>query len=202
MFAGRPLIAWTIEAALRCQSADDVIVSTDDESIAEIARELGAAVPFLRPAGIAGDDSPGIETVLHALREIPSHQSVILLQPTSPLRTAADIDDCVGMARECCAPSAVSVTHAPKHPYWMYTLDQKNHVRPVIAAPHVANRQALPRVYVLNGAVYYAETDWLRNSLNFVTDETVGYIMPAERSVDLDTMLDWRFAELLLQEQQ
>lgn len=195
---GKPLLAWTIEAALRSTFLDAVVVSTDDEEIGRVAADWGAEVPFLRPRELAQDETPGIDPVLHALEQLPDFDTVVLLQPTSPLRTTDDIDQCIELARSSGAPSVVSVTEAAKHPYWMYRLGPDLRLKALIAAPPVTRRQDLPPVYSMNGAVYFARADWLRRHRTFVTDETVAYIMPPERSVDLDSMLDWQMAELLL----
>lgn len=198
--AGKPLIAWTIEAALSSRMLDAVVVSTDDEEIAEVARRWGAQVPFLRPTYLAQDDSPGIDPVLHAINHLPGFDAVILLQPTSPLRTTEDIDVCVGLARDMQAPSVVSVSEPVKHPYWMYRLGADQRLQTLIDVPPISRRQELPPVYALNGALYYARSDWLKQHRTFVTAETVAYVMPPERSVDLDTLLDWKLAEILLKE--
>jgi CMP-N,N'-diacetyllegionaminic acid synthase len=198
LFGGKPLIAWAIETALSSRAVDDVVVTTDDEEIAMTAKEWGAEVPFLRPAELAADDSPGIDPILHALAQLGSHDQVVVLQPTSPLRRIADVDACVELARQHKAPASVSVSEPAKHPYWMYRLDGRQRMHPLLNVSTFANRQDLPPVYALNGAVYYAQTDWLKRHHTFVTTETVGYIMPPERSLDIDTALDWKIAEMLL----
>lgn len=199
--AGKPLIAWAIESALRSKVLAGVVVTTDDEEIAEVARRHGAQVPFLRPAELARDDTPGVAPVLHALEQLTTYDTVLLLQPTSPLRTTADIDDCVVQARRLDAPCMVSVSEAHQHPYWMYRLDASQRLSALISAPHVTRRQDLPPVYAANGALYYADASWLRTQLTFITPDTAAYVMPAQRAVDLDTPLDWKLAELLLKEQ-
>lgn len=198
--AGKPLIAWSIEAAYRSRMFDSVVVSTEDEEIAEVARQCGAQVPFLRPPELAQDDTPGIDPVLHALEQLPEFESVLLLQPTSPLRTTEDIDACIGLAQGMQVPSVVSVSEPEKHPYWMYRLDADQRLQPLIDVPPIACRQELPSIYAMNGALYYSRADRLRQHRTFITDETVAYIMPPERSVDLDNLLDWKLAELLLKE--
>ncbi len=200
LIAGKPLIVWTIEAALRSSLLDAVVVSTDDPEIAEVARRAGAQVPFMRPSELAQDKTPGLDPVLHALDQLPQYDSVLLLQPTSPLRTTEDIDACLRLAMQHTAPSVVSVTEADTHPYWTYRLSEyQTLVRMVDAAP-IARRQDLPQVYALNGALYFADADWLRRNNSFTGTETLAYVMPRERSVDLDMPLDWKFAELLLKE--
>lgn len=200
LFGGKPLIAWTIEVALRSRSIDAVVVSTEDEEIAEVACRWGAQVPFLRPAELAQDATPGIDPVLHALEQLPAFDAVLLLQPTSPLRTTDDIDQCIELAQELGAPSVVSVSEPEKHPYWMYRLREDQRLQTFIDAPQVSCRQELPRIYALNGALYFALSGWLQQRRAFITEETAAYVMPRERSLDLDSMIDWKLAELLLRE--
>ncbi len=198
--AGKPLIAWTIEAALRSQRLDAVVVSTDDEEIAAVARQHGAQVPFMRPAALAQDSSPGIDPVLHALDQLPGYDAVLLLQPTSPLRRTADIDNCLQFAAAQGLKSVVSVTEADTHPSWTYRLDQDRALHPFVEAAAVTRRQDLPPAYALNGALYFADAPWLRRTRSLLHADTRAVVMAREHSVDIDTPLDWRFAEFLLKE--
>ena len=198
--AGKPLIVWTIEAALRSSLLSGVVVSTDDLEIAEVARRAGAQVPFMRPAELAQDQTSVLETVLHALDQLPQFDSVLLLQPTSPLRPTDDIDGCLNLVTQKKAPSVVSVTEADTHPYWTYRLNVDQTMARFVDAAPVARRQDLPAVFSLNGAMYFANANWLRCSGSLVNAETLGYVMPKEHSVDLDTPLEWKFAEILLKE--
>jgi CMP-N,N'-diacetyllegionaminic acid synthase len=198
--AGKPLIAWTIETALKSRLLASVVVSTDDQEISEVARCYGAQIPFMRPSELARDDTPGVDPVLHALEALPEFDAVLLMQPTSPLRTVDDIDGCIRLAERIEAGCAVSVAEPSQHPYWMYRLDPEQHLQPVIAAKHVTRRQNLPLVYAVNGALYFARREWLQSRRTFIAADTVGYVMPVERSVDLDSPLDWKLAELLLKE--
>jgi CMP-N,N'-diacetyllegionaminic acid synthase len=197
--AGKPLIAWTIEAALQAQGIDRVIVSTEDEEIALVAKKLGAEVPFMRPLELAQDETPGIASVLHAIERLPDFDWVLLLQPTSPLRSVEDIEGVVQFCRDQAAQSAVSITEVSKHPFWMYRRNEHQHLQPLIPnRPDITNRQDLPPVYALNGALYLARTDWLIENQGFVGPKTLGYVMPEERSVDLDVPLDWQWVEFLM----
>jgi CMP-N,N'-diacetyllegionaminic acid synthase len=196
--AGRPLIAWTVTAACAVEAIDRVIVSTDDEEIGAAACAAGADMPFLRPAELAADDTPGIAPVLHALDQLPGYDEVLLLQPTSPLRTATHIAEAIAKARSSGAPSLVSVCEPDSHPDWMMRMDDAGRLSRWHACDAAARRQDLPPVYALNGAIYWARVDWLRAQRSFVGPETIGYVMDAEASVDIDTPLDWRIAEMLL----
>jgi N-acylneuraminate cytidylyltransferase len=199
LVGGKPLLRWTIEAASRSRYIDRLIVSSDDAEIMAAAKDLHCE-PFKRPAELARDDTPGIAPVLHALAVLPSFDWVVLLQPTSPLRSAEDIDGSI----EACAlhggNACVSVALARETPYWMFRMDGDRRLRPVLPESQLPDRrQDAPPVYVLNGAVYVARSAWLKESKSFVTAETRGYPMPGERSVDIDTEQDLHLVELMLQ---
>lgn len=197
--AGKPLIAWTIEAALAAQGVGRVVVSTEDEEIAAIARKWGAEVPFLRPDSLATDDAPGIAPVIHAIEALPGHDDLILLQPTSPLRGSEHIAELLAFAAEREATSVVSVCEAGKHPAWMYGMDDEGRLHPLMAND-AARRQDLPAAYALNGAIYWIRTRELMRTRALVGPDTIGFPMDAESSADIDTPLDWRIAEFLLGE--
>lgn len=200
LMAGKPLIAWTIEAALKSSRLASIVVSTDDQEISDVARSHGAEVPFMRPSVLAQDDTPGVDPVLHALEALPEFDAVLLMQPTSPLRTVDDIEGCIQFAERTEAGCVVSVAQPTQHPYWMYRIDADQHLRPFVAAEHVTSRQELPPIYIANGALYFARREWLQSRRTFIAADTFGYVMPAERSVDLDSPLDWKLVELLLKE--
>jgi CMP-N,N'-diacetyllegionaminic acid synthase len=194
-------LQWSIEAASCVDGVDQVVVSTDDQEIAGVARSCGAEVPFLRPPELAKDTTPGIDPVLHALNELPHVTDLLLLQPTSPLRTSHDIENIMALRREASRESAVSVTVSPKHPAWMYTLSRDETLEPLLNQAPVHCRQQLPVAYVLNGAIYLASRDFLMREKSFVYQNTLGYVMPPERSVDIDNLLDWQWAEFLMKQQ-
>jgi N-acylneuraminate cytidylyltransferase len=196
--AGKPLIAWTIEAGQEAEYLDRLILSSDDDEIMAVAKEYGCEVPFRRPPELARDDTPSIDALLHAIDQVDRYDYVVLLQPTSPLRTADDIDAAIETCLEKDAPACVTVTEAEEPPHWMYTLDADSHLQPILEES-VQRRQGAPDVYVLNGAVYVARTSWLRETRSFLHDETVASPMPREGSVDVDDELDARVAEMTLQ---
>jgi CMP-N,N'-diacetyllegionaminic acid synthase len=199
--AGKPLIAWTIYAVKQTSCVDRLVVSTEDEEIASVARGLGADVPFMRPAELAADETPGIAPVMHAIEQLPEYDWVLLLQPTSPLRSAEDIDGIWQFCQERGAPSAVSVCEVGKHPYWMYQCDAAQRLEPFIKGrPDVTRRQDLPPAYAMNGALYLARTEWFLKQGSFIGPETLGHVMPPERSVDLDTPQDWCWVEFLIEQ--
>jgi N-acylneuraminate cytidylyltransferase len=189
---GRPLIAWTIDAARTAKCIDRTVLSTDDEAIMSAARAVGCDVPFRRPDELATDVAASIDVVLHAVDALPGYDVVVLLQPTSPLRSAADIDAACATLAARRAPACVSVAPVALSPYWMYRLRDGAQLEPVVELPEGATRrQDLPEVYALNGALYVADIAWLRRTRTFVTRETVAHVMPAERSVDIDTAADF-----------
>jgi N-acylneuraminate cytidylyltransferase len=189
---GRPLIGWTIAAATGADFVSRVVVSTDDDEIMEASRNCGADVPFRRPPALASDTATSIDVVMHALDELPGFDYVVLLQPTSPLRTAEDIDAALLLAESSSAPACVSVCEATQSPYWMYRIDGEHRLAPLMESPVLASRrQDLPPVYVLNGAVYVARVGWLRETRSFLGAGCIAYPMPVERSLDIDTRADF-----------
>jgi N-acylneuraminate cytidylyltransferase/CMP-N,N'-diacetyllegionaminic acid synthase len=203
--AGRPLIAYTIRAALEARCIDRLIVSTDSEEIAEVACSLGAEVPFLRPPELARDSTAGIAPILHAIRWLDRNESyrpglVACLQPTSPLRTARDIDAAVGLALDRNAEAVVSVAPVCSHPYWMKQIDAAGRLLDAAALPRpFKQRQELPRLYALNGAIYLARRDVLLDHETWYTERTFAYIMPPERSLDIDTPWELYLASLVVE---
>lgn len=198
-FAGKPLIAWTIQEAKKSKYIDRTILSSDDKKIISVAKKFGCEVPFIRPANLALDDTPGIKVVLHAIDEIGcKYDYVVLLQPTSPMRTFKDIDSCLKICEENLAPVCVSLCEPEKSPYWMFRIDPDERLVPLIHLEQQSpNRQNLPKAYSLNGAVYVARTDWLKSSKTFLAEETISYLMPRERSLDIDTKLDLKICEII-----
>ncbi|PSQ96738.1 MAG: acylneuraminate cytidylyltransferase [Bacteroidetes bacterium SW_9_63_38] len=197
--AGKPLIAWTIEAGYESEYLDRLILSSDDEEIMEVVEEYGCDVPFRRPAELAEDDTPSMDALLHALDQMPDHDYVVLLQPTSPLRTAEDVDATIERCHQTEAPACATVTETDEPPQWMHTLNDEHRLEPVLDSDEaVTRRQEAPTTYVLNGAVYVGRTDWLRETRDFVTDPTRAHVMPRKRSADVDTALDLAWCEWLV----
>ncbi|MUT65002.1 acylneuraminate cytidylyltransferase family protein [Paenibacillus sp. NEAU-GSW1] len=195
--AGKPLIAWTIEAAARSVYLDRVIISSDDDSIIQTAIAHGGDVPFKRPERLAQDGTSGLAPVVHALDELPGYDYVVLLQPTSPLRTVEDIDACIAQCEKSGAP-VVSMTEPDKSPYWMFRIGAGDRLSPVMGHVESTLRQDLPAAFVLNGAIYVSDVEGFRKTESFLTEETTGYVMPKERSVDIDTLLDFWLCEAII----
>jgi len=203
---GRPLIAWTIEAARLAQSVKRVIVSTDDPEIAAVAQAWGAEVPFMRPAELARDDSPHMDVVVHAIEWLMSNENwypdyVLLLQPTSPLRMAEDIDAAVTLALQRDADGVVSVSEAPSHPYLIKRITEEGCLVNFLAKPEgYLPRQSFPPAYFVNGAIYLGRREVLLQKRTWYTQRTYAYVMPPERSLDIDTPWDLYLADLVLRD--
>jgi CMP-N,N'-diacetyllegionaminic acid synthase len=197
--AGKPLLAWTIEEARKAKSIDRLVLSSDDAEIIAEAKRWGCEVPFVRPAELAQDATPGIDPVLHALKELPGFDYVVLLQPTSPLRTAEDIEGTIERCVASRAPACVSVTATNEHPALTFKVGAGHALLPLLPeSERKATRQEYPQLYRLSGAVYVARTEWLLRTRTFVTSETIAYVAPAERSVDIDDPMNLLLAEVLL----
>ena len=180
----KPLIGWTIDVAKKSKYIDRVILSSEDDEIIKVAQDLGCEVPFKRPFELARDNTHGIEPIIHAIEQIPGYDYVMMLQPTSPLRIVEDLDGCIEKIFEVNGMSCVSVSEPSKSPFWMYTFSSNSKLSPILPELSlVPRRQDLPNVYGLNGAVYIAEINWLKKNKNFMSEETIGYIMPQDQSL-------------------
>jgi CMP-N,N'-diacetyllegionaminic acid synthase len=200
---GKPLIDWTIQAAQSSKHLTRIIVSTDDLKISSVATSLGSDVPFLRPKEISGDETPMIDVACHALNALDeSFEHLVLLQPTSPFRSPADIDACIDICLEKKVPSCVSIVETEKSPYWMYDMNEAQQLQPIIGdGKQFTRRQDVPKTYALNGAVYVSKVDRLLEIRQFVSQETAGYVMPPDRSIDIDTPIQLKFAQLCANQQ-
>lgn len=203
--AGKPLIAYAIEAAKAAALIERVIVSTDDEEIARVARYYGAEVPFMRPAELALDDSPEWVAWQHAIQAVESEgngRKVAILASvptTSPLRSSADIDACVRALLEGDADAAITVTPTARNPYFnMVTLegDYARLVIPMREAIH--RRQDAPPVFDMTTVAYAARASFVQRARSLFEGKVRAIIVPAERALDIDTELDLKFAEFLL----
>lgn len=199
LLAGKPLIAWTIEEAKKSKYIDRLILTSEDDEIVETAKTYGCDVPFIRPNELAEDTTPGIEPILHAVERIKGYDYIVLLQPTSPFRLVEDIDGCIERIIETQSPTCVSVTGVDSSPYWMYTVTKQGAMQPLIEQEGLtAQRQDLPVVYSLNGAVYVAGIDYLKASRSFLTKDTTAFVMPSDRSYDIDTEDDFLWCEWMM----
>jgi CMP-N,N'-diacetyllegionaminic acid synthase len=204
LLANKPLLAWTVEVALESASLDRLVISTDDPEIAEVGKKLGAEAPFLRPAELAVDSSTSMDVILHAIRWFDDNENyrpdyVLLLQPTSPLRTATDIRESIKLALAKRAGSVVSICETHQHPLWMKGVNEEGGLVDLFPqSPAPTRRQDLPAVFALNGAIYLALRTFLLSERTFISDRTYAYVMPENRSLDVDTPWDLYLANLIL----
>jgi|AACY02.2.fsa_nt_gi CMP-N-acetylneuraminic acid synthetase len=196
---GEPLIFWTIRSAQQAAGIDQVVVSTEDSEIAGLARLLGVEEPLMRPPELAEDTTPGVAPVLHAAAELPEFSWILVLQPTSPLRSVADIDGILEFQRSTAAKSVVSVSPVLESPQLFFSLGIDKTLTPLLPeASSMGRRQDFPQFHKLNGAMYLVERDWLLQNRALVSSSTLGYEMPPERSIDIDSHDDFERAELLM----
>jgi N-acylneuraminate cytidylyltransferase/CMP-N,N'-diacetyllegionaminic acid synthase len=208
--AGRPLLAWTVAAAQGCSSVQRIVVTTDDPEIAAVARQCGAEVPFMRPAELAQDDTPTVAAVLHAAQWLEAHgyipEWIVVLQPTSPLRTASDIGAALALAVARDADSVISVCPVKHHPYWAMSLDADGMLGNFLGLDlmemdaRYPRRQDLPPSYAENGAIYLVRRTALLARRSLYAERTYGLVMPFERSLDLDSGMDLQIAASLLED--
>lgn len=200
--AGKPLMAHTIDAAIQSGQFDEVMVSTDSERYAEIAREYGANVPFLRSETTATDTASSwdmVEEVLSKYEELgKSFDTFCLLQPTSPLRNAEDISKAYSLYREKADFAVVSVCEAEHSPLWCGHLPETQEFTSFIDAESMKQRQAGGKFYRLNGAIYIVNIKKFRKDRFLYQRGSFAYIMSQNRSVDIDTEMDFLFSEVII----
>lgn len=198
---GKPLIAYAVEAALKAKNIDRVIISTDDEDIARVAANYGAELPFMRPAELASDTAMAIDNYIYTIGRLEEEsgekiEAFVVLQPTSPLRIAEDIDGAVEMFEQKNADSVISYTQEAHPISWHKYLDNEGRFIDILDA-NIKNRQDNRISYYPNGAVYVFRTSMIRNR-KYYTEKSYAYIMPRTRSVDIDFIEDFEYAEFLL----
>jgi len=207
---GKPLVAYTIEAALASRLLTDVVVSTEDEEIAKVCSGLGAQVPFIRPAELATDTALSLPVIQHAVREMEARRDklydiVVMLQPTTPLRQALDIDAGIQLLMDTCADSVISVVDVGgHHPFRMKRVVGDGRLINFIdqGFEDLRPRQQLPPVYIRSGALYIAKRYVIMEQNTFGGMDSRAYVMSVERAVNIDGELDLVVAEYLLKKQQ
>ena len=201
---GKPLLAWTLEEVRKSGIATKIIVSTDSPEIAKVAEKYGVPTPVLRPRFLASDTATTDEVVMYEISRLEddgeTFDIVVKLQPTSPLRQEQDIRGAMQNLFKKKAQAVVSVCAAETHPSWVNKLppdlNMGSFIRPDILA---SNRQDLESYYRLNGAIYVSDVEHFKARRSFFSSATYAYIMPQERSVDIDTEVDFRLAEVILE---
>lgn len=207
LLGGKPLIAYTIEAARASSAIDRVVVSTDDEEIREVSKSLGAEAPFLRPATLAGDTTPMLPVILHALEALAAEgwrpDLVCLLQPTFPFRRAVEIERCIETLQSEQADCVFTVHRVPHqfNPHWVYLEREDGSLRLSTGESEpIARRQALPPAVHRSGSVYVSRASNLTEHGTLYGDRIFGVETPVESSCNIDTLDDWAQAEALVEE--
>lgn len=201
--AGKPLIAYTIEQAKGSKYIDRVIVSTEDEQIAEVAGKFNAEVPFKRPKELAEDNSSMIDVLLHAIKWMEEEAKfkfdiLVLLHATTPLREAEDIDKCIKLLVDEKADNVFSVAEAYRNPYFnMVEVNAADEVR-LVKEGHFTTRQSAPKVFDMNASIYVWWKNVFLEKKGLFLEKTRIYIMPKERSIDIDEPMDFEIAKVLL----
>lgn len=204
ILGNKPLIAYSIKTALDCKEINKVIVSTDSEKIAAVARKFGATVPFIRPKNLARDETPMAPVLLHALKFAEkAYQKkiafIVLLDPTSPFRKVFDIQRCLILAQKPKTDSVVTVCQAEHNPYFVMRKIKNGYLHPILSSKkEIRFRQEAPKVYRINAAVYVIKREILLKGKIF-TPRTRALIMPSERSLHIDEPLDLKIAQILLE---
>ena len=201
---GMPLICHTIKSALESESITRVIISTDDDDIAIVAKECGAEVPFNRPSKLAKDNSMVMDAYLYTIDRLVEMENItidsfIALLPTAPLRRSHDIDMAVEIFNLNKADSVISVTEPDAPAEWYRRIDNDGILRDYSPNTNtIKNRQEFNKSYIPNGAIYIFNVEKLRLSRQYYMDKTYPYVMPRSRSADIDEILDFEWAEFLI----
>lgn len=204
---GKPLIAYTIEQAQKSKYIDRVIISTEDKQIVDIAKEFNAEVPFIRPEELAEDDSSMMDVLAHAAKWMEEEAKfkfdiLVLLHVTTPLRTTEDIDNCIKLLVEEGADNVFSVTESYRNPYFNMVEVSKDKKVTLVKEGNFVTRQSAPDVFDMNASIYVWWKNIFKTEKGLFLNKTRIYPMPRERSVDIDEPLDFRIAEMLLQDKQ
>ena len=200
---GKPLIAYSIESAKSSKYIDDVVVSTDSKAIAEVAKKYGASVPFLRPAELATDTSKSIDAIIHAIKWFKDHGEMfdilILLQPTSPLRTVEEIDGALEKFIDKAEKPLVSISEVDDNPIFMRTIREDGSMEKLLDLPSTIRRQDMKTYYRVNGSIYINKIIEL-NENSSLNDNIIPYIVKTENAVDIDESKDIFLAEWYLKQ--
>ena len=202
---GKPLMAYSIEAAVNSGIFDCVHVSTDSEEYAEIARQYGADVPFLRTSELSGDMASSWDAVRYVLKKYKDagkeYEEIVLLQPTSPLRTADDIKNAYHIFLEKRAMAVIAVCETDHPPLFADIIAADGNMKGFVKKEiRDMPRQAMPQYYRVNGSIYVMKAECLNNIAEIYDHECYAYIMEKDKSVDIDTKLDFSIAELIMKE--
>lgn len=200
-FKNKPLIYWTIQSALKSKYIDKVVVSSDSKKIINIAKKFGAEAPFIRPKNLSGDKSLLIDVIVHAIKKMNKkniYKYVIYLQPTSPLRNHNHIDNCIEDFFEKKAQIMISAKKIDHPIQWSLKINKNLKITNFKNFNNVRNRQDYFEYYLPNGAIYLANINYLMKKNSFYTNNTLIFKMPQDKSIDIDTLFDFKIAEYLM----
>ena len=200
MLCGKPLIVYTIDAVKNSNQVTRFVVSTEDEGIAQISQSSGAEV-IMRPSELARDESSTEDVIINVLEQLRNKEQyipdlIILLQPTSPLRTTEDIDNAIHTFLTSSGDSLVSVTEYDHTPYWAFRIE-KEVLKPEFTHGSLKRSQDVPKLYRPNGSIFITRVDTFLKKRSFYTNQIIPFVMPRERSIDIDDEFDFSFAEFL-----
>lgn len=206
LLAGKELIRYTIEVGLACGAVDELIVSTDDDAIADVALNAGAKVPFMRPLHLATDKSPTFDVVLHVVSELEKmgrpFDAVLLLQPTCPFRNLSDLQNAIDFFAGCDADSLVSVQEVPQkyNPHWVFEpIDDTPYLKIATGEGQViTRRQDLPKAFYRDGSIYLTRKSVIMQQKSLYGHKIAYCITKGKPHINIDTMDDWEEAERLL----
>lgn len=205
LLAGKPLLYYTAEAALASSLLTRVILSTDDLEIAEIGKNCGLEVPFIRPSELAKDDTPTLPVIQHAVHFIEENEdkfdAICLLQPTNPLRTTKTIEECIKLYQENKADSVITILQVPHiyNPYWVYLENEEGNLELCMGNKNpISQRQLLPKAYHREGSIYITNRDVIINQNSLFGNKVFGFLIDKEKSVNVDTIEDWIQAEKII----
>lgn len=188
---GIPIMHYTVREAQKSSYLDKLVISTDSSDISRVATELGCEAPFIRPGSLSTNKTSTVDVAIHAISEIPGFDILTILQPTSPLRLAEDIDKSIEALVNNNVSSAVTVTQVVDHPYLTFSRDSRGTLQSIVNTRGVSlRRQDLPMAYKLNGAVYTIRVSNMLAQKSLILDDTQAVVMPRSRSLDIDTKDD------------
>tara|TARA_B100000795_G_C22769870_1_gene427407 strand:+ start:890 stop:1582 length:693 start_codon:yes stop_codon:yes gene_type:complete len=201
---GIPLIGWSINIAKQINRVSRIFVTTDSQEIAEIAKEYGAEVPFMRPKELSKDSSPEWLVWRHAINYLEKHNSqtfdaIIVLPVTAPLRSVDDINNCIDLFESEDVDSVITVSEARRNPYFNMTVNNNDYATLVIPAEsQITRRQDAPKVFDMTTVAYIVDTSFVKNYDGIFKGKVKSVIIPQERAIDIDDLMDFKIAELML----
>ncbi len=205
---GVPLIGWSINVAKQIQKVSRVIVSTNSKEIAQVALEYGAEVPFIRPEKLSLDDSPEWLVWRHAIDYLEQYENekidaLVVLPVTAPLRSINDVDACIDLFEKGEVDSVITVSEANRSPYFNMTVNDNNGYSSLVITPDnkITRRQDAPKVYDMTTVAYVVNADFVKEYNGIFEGKVKSEVVPLERAVDIDTLLDFEIAECLLSNQ-